>query len=56
MEKNAVILLIVSIIAFVLFLVSWLVLKNIKPIDWVVLALGIADLIILFADLEKGKN
>jgi hypothetical protein len=56
MNKNSMIQLIVAIIAFGLFLVSWLVFKNIKTSDWIILAVGVLDLIVFFLGLKKNKQ
>ena len=56
MNKNSIIQLIVAIFAFGLFLLSWLVFKNIKISDWVILAVGILDLIVFFLGLKKNKE
>ena len=56
MSKNSIIQLIVAIIAFGLFLLSWLVFKNIKISDWVILAVGFLDLIVFFLGLKKDKQ
>ena len=53
MSKRAIIYLIVAIIAFGLFLVSWLVFKNIKLSDWIILAVGVLDLVVFFLELKK---
>lgn len=53
MNKNSIIQLIVAVIAFVL---SWLVFKNIKTSDWVILAVGVLDLIVFFLGLKKNKQ
>ncbi len=44
MNKKSLIELIAGIVLICLFLISWLVFKNIKPFDWVLLGLGILDL------------
>ncbi len=54
-SKNSIINLIVAIISLGLFAVSWLVFKNIKTFDWVILAIGVLDLIGFFYELKK-KN
>ncbi len=56
MNKDSIIQLIVAIVAFGLFLISWLVFKNIKTFDWVILALGVVDLIIFYIGLNKNKQ
>lgn len=56
MNKNSIIQLIVAIVAFGLFLLSWLVFKNIKISDWVILAVGVLDLIVFFLGLKKNKE
>ncbi len=56
MDRNSWIYLIVGIILIGLFMVSWLVFKNIKTTDWVCLALGILDLIMLVFNLNKNKH
>jgi hypothetical protein len=56
MNKNSIIQLIVAIIAFGLFLVSWLVFKNIKTSDWIILVVGVLDLIVFFLGLKKNKQ
>lgn len=56
MSKNSMIQLIVAIIAFGLFLLSWLVFKKIKTTDWVILAVGVLDLIVFFLGLKKNKK
>ena len=56
MNRNSIIQLIVAIVAFGLFLLSWLVFKNIKISDWVILAVGVLDLIVFFLGLKKNKQ
>lgn len=56
MSRNSIIQLIVAAIAFCLFLISWLVFKNIKISDWIILAVGVLDLIVFFIGLGKEKN
>lgn len=53
MNKNTWILLIVGIILIGLFMISWLVFKNLKVSDWIALGLGILDLVILVISLKK---
>ncbi len=45
MSKRALVELIVGIILVCIFLISWLVFKNIKTSDWVALGLGVVDLV-----------
>ena len=56
MNKNSIIQLLVAIFAFGLFCLSWLVFKNIKTTDWVILAVGVLDLIVFFMGLKKNKK
>ncbi|MBR7188800.1 MAG: hypothetical protein IKD53_09630 [Clostridia bacterium] len=56
MSKSALIELIVGIILLGLFLISWLVFKNIKVSDWISLALGVLDLIAFAFTLKKEKK
>ncbi len=56
MSRDSIIQLIVAVIAFVLFLISWLVFKNIKLTDWIILVVGILDLIVFFIGLGKKKQ
>ncbi len=56
MSRNSIIQLIVAAFAFCLFLISWLVFKNIKISDWIILAVGVLDLIVFFIGLGKEKN
>lgn len=53
MNKNTWILLIVGIILIGLFMISWLVFKNLKVSDWIALGIGILDLVILVISLKK---
>ena len=55
MSKNSIIQLIVAIITLGLFLISWLVFKNIKVTDWLLLVVGILDLVSFFIGLGKDK-
>ena len=55
-SKNTIIQLIVAIFALGLFLISWLVFKNIKISDWIILAVGILDLVVFFLQLKKDKK
>ena len=55
-SRDSIIQLIVAAIAFCLFLISWLVFKNIKISDWIILAVGVLDLIVFFIGLGKKKN
>ena len=52
MKTRALVGLIAAIILIGLFLVSWLVFKNIKTSDWIMLFVGIVNLYI-FADALK---
>ena len=56
MSKTAVIELIAGIILICLFLISWLVFKNIKTSDWIALILGVLDLIIFALTIKKAKK
>lgn len=56
MDKNAWIQLIVAIVLIGMFMVSWLIFKNIKTSDWVCLVFGILDLIIFVLYLNKKKK
>ena len=56
MSKNSIIQLIVAIITLGLFLMAWLVFKNINVTDWLLLAVGILDLISFFLGLGKDKK
>ena len=56
MNKNSVIQLLVALFAFGLFLLSWLVFKNIKVSDWIILGVGVLDLIVFFLGLKKNKQ
>ena len=44
MSKRTIIELIVGIILVCLFLISWLVFKNIKSSDWIALLIGVLNL------------
>lgn len=55
-KKNGMILLICAVVAFVLFLISWLVFRNVKPADWIILAIGAADLCVYFLIQKKEKK
>ncbi len=55
MNKTSWLELITGIILIVMFLVSWLVFKNIKPFDWVILLLGVLDLISVVAFHKKDN-
>ena len=56
MNKDSIIQLLVAIFAFGLFCLSWLVFKNIKTTDWVILAVGVLDLIVFLMGLKKNKK
>lgn len=56
MSKNSIIQLVVAIITLGMFLMAWLVFKNIKVTDWLILAVGILDLITFFIGLRKEKK
>lgn len=56
MSKTAIVELIVGIILICLFLISWLVFKNIKASDWIALVLGVLDLIIFALTIKKEKK
>ena len=56
MNKNSVVQLLVALFAFGLFLLSWLVFKNIKVSDWIILGVGVLDLIVFFLGLKKNKQ
>ena len=56
MNKDSIIQLIIAVIAFGLFLLSWLVFKNIKTSDWVILVVGVLDLIVFFLRLKKNRQ
>ena len=56
MSKNSIVQLIIAIIAFGLFLMAWLVFKNIKTSDWIILLVGVLDLIVFFLGLKKNKE
>ena len=56
MSKNSIIQLIIAIITLGLFLVAWLVFKNITVTDWVILVVGILDLVSFFLSLKKDKE
>ena len=56
MDKNSWIQLIVAIVLIGMFMVSWLIFKNIKTSDWVCLVFGILDLIIFVLYLNKKKS
>ncbi len=53
MNRNLWIQLIATIILIGLFLVSWLVFNNIKTTDWIILALGILNLIFFVIRLKQ---
>ena len=55
-SKTAIVELIVGIILICLFLISWLVFKNIKASDWIALVLGVLDLIIFALTIKKEKK
>lgn len=55
MNKNSLIQLFVAIVAFGLFLLAWLVFKNVNTTDWIILGVGILDLIVFFLGLKKNK-
>ncbi len=56
MNKRALVELIVGIVLICLFLISWLVFKNIKTSDWIALGLGILDLGLFVYSCKKGKQ
>ena len=56
MSKNSIIQLIVALITLGMFLMAWLVFKNIKATDWLLLAIGILDLITFFMGLGKDRK
>ena len=56
MSKRAIIELIVALISFGLFLISWLVFKNVKFSDWIILIVGCLDLVAFSLELKKGKQ
>lgn len=56
MDKNSWIQLIIAIVLIGMFMVSWLIFKNIKISDWVCLVIGILDLIIFVLNLNKKKK
>ncbi len=56
MSKRALVLLIVGIILVCLFLIAWLVFKNIQTSDWISLILGVLDLGLFAYTLKKDKQ
>lgn len=56
MSKSALIELIAGIILVGLFLVSWLVFKNIRTTDWISLASGVLYLIAFAIRSKKEKK
>ncbi len=56
MSKRAIAELIVGIILVCIFLISWLVFKNIQTSDWIALILGVIDLIIFAYTCVKDKK
>ena len=56
MSKNALVELIVGIVLICLFLISWLVFKNIKTTDWIALGIGILDLGLFAYTYKKEKQ
>ena len=56
MNKQSVLQLIIAIVAIGLFLISWLVFRNIKTSDWIILIVGVLDLIVFFLGLKKDKK
>ncbi len=56
MNKKSLVFLIVGIVLVCLFLVSWLVFKNIKTTDWLCLILGVLDLGFFAYTLKKDKQ
>ena len=56
MSKRALVELIVGIILIGLFLISWLVFKNIKTSDWIALGIGALDLGLFVYTYFKDKK
>ncbi len=56
MSKRALVLLIVGIFLIGLFLISWLVFKNITMSDWLSLILGVLDFGLFVYTLKKDKQ
>ena len=56
MKASSVIELIFGIIMICLFLLPWLVFKDIKTADWIALALGVLNLIFFAVSLKNNKS
>ena len=56
MSRHAIVELIVAVVLIGLFLISWLVFKNIKTSDWISLGIGILDLILFAYTMKKDKK
>ena len=56
MSKRAIIELIIAIVLIGLFLISWLVFKNIKASDWISLFLGVVDLGLFVYDCTTNRK
>ena len=56
MKASSVIELIAGIILIGLFMLSWLVFKNIKVTDWLALAFGVVDLVYFALTIKQGKK
>ena len=56
MSKSAIIELVCAIISFGLFLFSWLVFKNVTTTDWIILLVGVLDVIAFIWQLKKDKE
>ena len=56
MSRNAIIELVAGIILIGLFLIAWLVFKNIKSSDWIALVLGVLDLICFAITVNREKK
>ena len=56
MSKRAIIELIAAIVLIGLFLISWLVFKNIKLSDWISLLIGVLDLGLFVYDCTTNRK
>ncbi len=56
MSKRALVELIIGIFLICLFLISWLVFKNIKTSDWIALGIGIVDLGLFVYTCKRDKQ
>ena len=56
MSKRTIIELIVGIVLIGLFLISWLVFKNIKSSDWIALLIGVVNLGLFVYYFKKDRK